>query len=594
MSGLVAVIANRPGTRIDPARLDGLVRCYESLRGEVEYARRAAGSIGVAALLGDRTGGMAVERDGESWAISVGGVHAEHGGALDAPPEALDGQFALLRYDARTEELELLSDPFGLQALYVADRGDLSFVSTSVLVLAKHLAARPDRLGLETFLRSGPHFGEITNWRGIERVQPATRRSYGRRGSRTSVYWRPTVDPSAAKLGLEAASRRSVDIAVDCFRDRFASQALTWCDLSGGYDTRLAALLLDRAGVRFWTTTNGDDDEPDAAIATQVAALGGWSSERGRLCRGWPEVSESLVPRAIGWGDGILEATQLTEVLALQSERARTASVLFNGGGGEHWRDYAWKQEMPLGGRTRRVRFERWVDVRFLHPIETSVFKVDPTPRVRDDLIARCRAYAAPYAEELNSVQLDVLYAYKAMAHFGAYQSAARGTIQVELPFYAKRPFEAAFSVAPRHRNLHRLARAAIALLDPRVAALPTTHGDLATPLTLRNAHQFFPFVANRALGAARKLTQNLPGPTIGALRTGIPEEVQRARIQTLDRFVRDTGLEPARMRAGSLYDGQGLLALAGSPHATTAGWRTLGPIITAERALEAVGAELE
>jgi hypothetical protein len=126
------------------------------------------------------------------------------------------------------------------------------------------------------------------------------------------------------------------------------------------------------------------------------------------------------------------------------------------------------------------------------------------------------------------------------------------------------------------------------------VAALPTTHGDLATPLTLRNAHRFFPFVGNRARGAARKLTQNLPVPTIGALRTGVPDEVERARRRTLDRFVRDTRLDPARMRAGALYDRRALRRLAGSPQATTAGWRTLGPIITVERALEAVGAELD
>ena len=300
-----------------------------------------------------------------------------------------------------------------------------------------------------------------------------------------------------------------------------------------------------------------------------------------------------MVPHAVAWGDGVLEATQLAEVLALQGERARTASALFNGGGGEHWRDYAWKQEMPFGGRTKRVRFDRWVDVRFLHPIDTSVFNVDPTPRVRDNLIERCRAYAAPYADELNSVQLDVLYAYKAMAHFGAYQSAARGTICVELPFYAKRAFAAAFSVAPRHRSLHRFARAAMALLDPQVAALPTTHGDLATPLTLRNAHRFAPFVGNRARGAARKLTENLPGPTIGALHHGIPEEVERARRRILGRFLLQTRLDPARMRAGVLYDRHALRRLACSSGATAAGWGTLGPIITAERALEAVGSEL-
>jgi hypothetical protein len=234
------------------------------------------------------------------------------------------------------------------------------------------------------------------------------------------------------------------------------------------------------------------------------------------------------------------------------------------------------------------------VGVRFLHPIDTSVFKVDPTARARANLVERSRAWAAPYADELNSVQLDILYAYKAMAHFGAYQSASRGTIHVELPFYAKRAFLAVFSVAPRHRNSHRLARVAIEELDSRIAALPTTHGDLATPLRLRNAPRFIPFAANRARGAARKLTQNLPGPTIGALRADIAETIERARHETLERFVGDTGLNPAQMRSGALYERRALRRVANSSTATTGSWGTLGPIITVERALEAADAVVE
>lgn len=588
MAGLVAVIAAGPDDPVSPDELDALVRCYRSLRGEAEHARVQAGALGLASLLG-RVGdtSLGVERGEQSWAIHVGSLHVDDGNADHSAAHSLDGQFALVRYRESPDELDVLSDPFGLQALYVAHRNRRSYVSTSVLALAKHLRLRPSRRGLEIFLRSGPHFGELTNWEGATRVPPATEISFGQ-VRRTRRYWRPEIEGRLAGMNHRAAAEECVERAAASFHDRFSPSGDSWCDLTGGYDTRLGALLLRRAGVRFTTTTNGPRDEPDVMIARDIAARSGWQWTRGTLPAEWPALCERALPTAVAWGDGMLEVTQLAEVMALQSACARDATALFSGGGGEHWRDYAWKQEIPFGGRTTRVNFDRWVAVRFLHPIDVSVFRSDPTAVTRANLIQRCRDWVTPYAGELNSTQLDVLYALKSMAHFGAYQSAARGTVRVELPFYAKPVFTAAFSVAPRHRNWHRLARAAIELLDPEIAGLPTTHGDPAAPLRPTNAHRFLPFVAGRAKGAVRKLTQNVPGPTLGMLHVRTSEEVMSARGRALAQFIAKTHADPSHMRSGPLYDATALRRLVYSTSAVTHGWRTLGRIITAELALEA------
>lgn len=596
MAGLVAIAAETPDVRLPNSELEQLASCYASLRHEPEHTRVPGGELGGAVLFGDpHDTSIEVQRSEDSWAVAVGSLHVDDRSLVDAEPTSLDGQFGLIRYTAREQRLEVLTDPFGLQALYVARRDALSFISTSVLALAKHLRARPNVHGVEVFLRVGPHFGELTNWEGIDRLPPATIRSYTSQGSATSTYWRPDVDRRISALSLHAAARECIDVSLDVLGQRFARSsndgAEVWCDLSGGYDTRLAALLLDRAGVHFSTNTNGSPQSDEALIARRVAALGGWRWELGRLADDWPERCERSFANALAWGDGTLEATQFAEVMALQGQRAAKDTMLFNGGGGEHWRDYAWKQEIPFGGRRTRVNFERWVAVRFLHPIDIAVFRSDPTPRARESLIERCRVYAAPYASELNSRALDVLYAYKAIAHFGAYQSASRGTIRVELPFYARDVFVCAFSVAPRHRNSHRLVREAIDALDREVAAVRTTHGDLATPMRVRNAHRFVPFFTTRARGAARKLTQHLPGPTLGALQTETSPSVEAARRRVLDVFTTQTALDPARMRSGPLYDAPALRRLASSSTATTSGWQTLGRVITLERTLEAVDA---
>jgi hypothetical protein len=111
----------------------------------------------------------------------------------------------------------------------------------------------------------------------------------------------------------------------------------------------------------------------------------------------------------------------------------------------------------------------------------------------------------------------------------------------------------------------------------------------------LRNAHRFAPFFATRARGTARKLTQHLPGPTLGALPDSTARPSETARRRVLDAFAADTQqLDPAKMRSGPLYDAAELRRLALSERATTSGWRTLGRIITVERALEVADAHID
>jgi hypothetical protein len=598
MAGLIAILTPRsaaPATAAATTDLAGLERSYTTLRGAGEFRHRLAGGLGVAAVCGaDTSVGAGCRSVGASWVLHVGQPHVA-GELVGAAPPALDGQFALISYDAAAGRVDIVTDAFGLQAIYVADRDGSTYVSTSALALARHLGSRPSVGGLETFLLTGPHFGELTGWEGIRRVPPATRLSL-RRGQQPEevVYWRPSIDASIARMELTEAAHHCVEVCVATFRDRLAGRDRACCDLTGGYDSRLATLLLDRAGVRFETVTNGEADSADVVLGSRVAAAAGWPWLRCALPDDWSEHARAAVADAVAWGDGQMEATQLAEVLTLQGQVRRGHSSLFGGGGGEHWRDRAWKQEIPLGGRTTRVNFNRWVNVAFLHAQDLSPLRSDPTRAVRADLVARCRAYAAPYAELVNSAQLDMLYAYKSMGHFGAYQSASRGTIHAELPFYFRDAFAAVFSVAPAHRNYHRLMRQSIPLLDARIARLPTTVGGPAEPFRAGNAHRFLPYLEDRARGIARKLTEHLPGPTIGAMSTAAPAAVLAMRRRMLRELVDATALDPARMRAGRLYDARGLERLAASPTATTSGWTTLGRIITVELSLAAADAALD
>ena len=69
--------------------------------------------------------------------------------------------------------VEVLSDPFGMQAIYTAERYDRAYFSTCATTLARHLSAPPDSLGYGLFLRTGYQFDPLTDWPGVERLGPA-------------------------------------------------------------------------------------------------------------------------------------------------------------------------------------------------------------------------------------------------------------------------------------------------------------------------------------------------------------------------------------------------------------------------------------
>src|SRR5438874_1842738 len=160
MSGLVAVAsrqASDPGVRSD---VEGLADAYVRLRDEPRLTRMAS-PLGEVVTFGQPGSGPVTETEAHAWAVLNGAVRSE--GSLPALPLAdLDGQFALVRHPGQHGPLEIATDPFGMHALSVAERGGRVFASTSGLALAAHLGAPPDRLGMLTFLRTGIQFGART------------------------------------------------------------------------------------------------------------------------------------------------------------------------------------------------------------------------------------------------------------------------------------------------------------------------------------------------------------------------------------------------------------------------------------------------
>jgi hypothetical protein len=593
MADLLAIISEDRSREVSLAEL---LADYDSLRGgATTRERRGCGWAEVAVLDHPEPASAGIEPlpGGAGWTAWAGSLSAP-GELAAADPAELEGQFALARLsgEGAAATLAVATDPLGLKPLYTARSGGLAYFSTSALALARHLRLAPSRLGVETFLRTGMQFGRETPWEGLERLQPAERVAFAPAGRSTEVYWQPTVDPAVRALGFEDAAAACAERAGAAFAARYGG-AEPWCDLTGGFDTRLLALLARRGGVAFRANTVGDAETEDVRIAQELAAAGGWPWQRLDLPGDWAERAPERLGEALAWGDCNLEVLGLSEVLETHRQKAATGTGLLNGAGGEHFRDYPWGQELWAANRSTEVNLDRLLSWRLLGPLDLSPFRTDPTAAVAAGRRLALEERLAPFAGTPNTFQCDLLYALKSTGHGGAYQAAAGAWVHMEIPFYLRSVFGSAISASPRHRNLHRLMRQMMALLDPRLAAIGTETGGPAEPLRAANLPRFAPYAWRRG----KRFAYRLRGRVLG--ESGAPAEAnprQLSRAVAVGRLRDEGRLDPARMRSASLYDPERLEALLASAVTApaTVDWATVGRLVTVELALESVDAGLE
>ena len=591
MSGFVAIVAHDRSHSVDLDAIGRLTAAYETIRGPSRQVWFDDGHVRAVALYAVR-GGITLDENGEDWALALGSARSVEP-LVRAPLTELQGQFAMLRGTA--DSFEVATDPFAIRGIYVAERDGRSYIATSALALALYLGSEPDPEGVASFLRSGFVFGAQTPWTGVTRLEPAEFLRFGRRGQERGFYWRPSIDAQIRAMGFEVAVDHALETGTAERHAAYTGAPSVWADLTGGFDTRLNTLLLRRAGVEFDAGTRAIDLD-DVRIAGDIARITGWRWATTALPVDWPDRVAASLPVALGWGDGLLDAVDLAAVLYLDAERAMIHTRSVSGGLGEAVRSTAARQEHWRAGRTARVHYDNYIDMRLLNVVNASIFRHDLTPRVRDDFRTRLKAWAAPYADEPNTTQLDLLFYYRNTGHAGAFASAAAAFLDIDTPFATKLTATTMMSMNYSHRRGNRLARALIDRLDAQVAALPTTSGGPAGSLRIGNAHRFLPYYGHLGRRAVNKVTQKIVGhPVIQQPLTDSARQVavRRAVVQHLGDS--HGGLRYAQMRSAALYRPRELdafLQRAGDPDFRDG--RLFGRVVTVEMALRAVGATLK
>lgn len=306
----------------DPATLDAMLDAIPHRGDRVERAfppgaalgyRSWAGRFGHAAGIG-RRGAVTIACAGDLAPATSDPAQV----ILDAldrirrgEPEQLDGSFAAAVWDADSERLTLVSDPFGLRSLcFVEHRGTLYFASECKQLLAiPGLPVELDPLAIHSYLTFSFVAGPRLPIRGVRRVQPGRVAEF-RRGTHTErpyVRLREAIDPaleddSVAAATVDALGRAAVRARL---ASRDSAQTEVGLYLSGG---------LDSSAIGRWLLDEG------ARVNALSLDFGDFGVERAEA---------ELAARALGLSLTFVDASAAT-----------VAPIL---------RDLVWQMDLPLG-----------------------------------------------------------------------------------------------------------------------------------------------------------------------------------------------------------------------------------------------------
>jgi len=466
----------------------------------------------------------------------------------------LRGIYGLFLFDRSAAMWSILCDNAGLYKIFYNADG----VATRFLELLDAGEESPsvDDQAVVEFLAHGCIFGERTPIHGIRKLRRGEilecrlgDAPFVRRAARSVSA--PTVPDDHAFL---------LDY-FDDFAAAIAGHAVS-VDLTGGFDTRLIACMLERNGLDFECAITGMPGTSDVKTAERIAAT------LDRALRFHPhDISglEEELPALFAMSDGLMSIKGLHRAHALcHARRARVIDLMVHGGGGECLRDNRFVQDFPRYG-ARAVDFRKYYDLR-VAPVKIPDNHLTPHGRslleaVRNDTLARFSELRCPTN---NLTYEKIYYEYRAPEFYGIlFSSYINSGLEVEAPFLDYRINYMATKVSPWRRTFMMWPRRLITRHCPKLARLPTADGYTASSHPGRLILELGNHVRVQAGRVGRKLAERHLGRAmfhrVGALQADHPDYAKRLRESAfyLEAFERlktagllDPGLDPEHVRA--------------------------------------------
>jgi hypothetical protein len=613
MSGFAALIDTTGRADLDQVfePFQQLVAGYKSLGAPSEICRGAgclAAKFDTPASLHRRA---AADEATGSWLLAAGTVvdtrHVAPDGDLsqllrdylscgEAVFQRCDGLFALVIYNGLTRRIALVSDLFGYFSVFYGSRAGQTFIATSALAVARQIGSEPSELGVHCFLRTGKVFGELTLWRDVRRLRPATILEFGAGAPPEQVYWQPALDEGLSRLSFADAVDASMQLLQGVLRRNLAREGKVWTDLTGGFDTRFLTMLLARAGVPFKANFVGAPSHPDVQIARAIVARMGWEHQHFDPPASWPQESPPYLDDALGRGDGHLNIFLLLRSLWAHRQEREQMTTLLSGLGGEMWRGLTWWPERAALGRSTVVHYDRqlWS---LMHPVPEALFATDTDAPVRAEILRQFEQIDQRHPGTPNTFKLDCLWIYRETAHVGAWASVGAGLLRIVPALFSKDIISHVISLHYRWKVKNQLVRQMLACYAPTLAAFEIEGRGPAAPPSITNFYRFIPSRLQLGRKAANKLGEIAIGRTLWPDRRA-REYTSYSRAEwrrAVLAFAQERRLfHPAEMRSGRLYRSDQLAGFVEGARAEEFRHEEfLGRMMTVELAMRAVGGAL-
>jgi len=285
-------------------------------------------------------------------------------------------------------------------------------------------------------------------------------------------------------------------------------------DLTGGFDSRLVACLLRRAGVEFEAALSGGPDLADLEIARLVA-------------------KELDVPfyyyvppvRSVGaefdevfeLTDGMADILYFRRIVGLQRGRsARGVTLSISGMGGALFKDVFWLHEFPFY-RRRHSNTARWFDLRMMprkkaHGLLTHQLQA-ASAAMRADFLLRLKEFVA----DLNTRTFDQLGYFVKYQAFSGCNLTGRSRIGPLAydPLLEYDVFRISYNLPRTRRMFNAYHRNLLSKYFPKIAEIVTTEGFSASTRLPSLPRSAMGYSRNKARRLVRKVTQRLGAPVL-------------------------------------------------------------------------------
>ncbi|WP_417624627.1 hypothetical protein [Paremcibacter congregatus] len=376
--------------------------------------------------------------------------------------------------------LFLLTDPLGGNRVY--QNSDASFWSSSFLAAAtasQKLTPNPQAIYeyafQETTYGQDTVFHEVTSL-DAQRLFEFTPDGLKALPKPLSLQFdtspRPTADLVEETAEMLKASVRPV---AQTYGDRIRTA------LSGGYDSRLMLALLQEAGVTPGVYVYGPPDNPDVQVARTITAGEGFPldhTDKSTHLTPPPEVYPDVVQDNFFALDGLPGESIFDFGANMATRRARAGGhhMIFNGGGGEIFRNFFYLPEHPLtGGRFTVNDLINSFYNRYRPCIGGPAFK---EADYRAALHDKIQTALGATCDKLSRAQVEYAYPAFRLRYWTCRDNNNNSRLGDYLtPFISHQMIQQALRLPRAPKNHGNFQAALIKAISPALAAYPSDYG---------------------------------------------------------------------------------------------------------------------